>query len=208
MSTVTLRRRPGEPAQVVARYEYRDERGNVLFEKLRYQPKDFRYGRNGKPTSKPRNADRYLYRLPELLAGIAAGRLVHWCEGEKDADALASAGQIATSGHQGACKPHIVSQQAAWFRGASRVLVWMDKDEDLSVGAYDAAIRANALLQVAELLPEQVDIVCARGKHNKDAYDHLAAGYSPIEPRVLPDEFVEKWAQRYEPAYARKAGYR
>ena len=208
MSAGTIRRRFGEPARVVHVYPYTDERGNRLFEKLRYEPKDFRYGRNGTPTSKPHNADRYLYRLPELLAGIADGRLVHWCEGEKDADALVDVGQVATSGHQGAGKPHIVRQQAAWFANATHVWVWMDKDEDLSVGAFDAAIRANALLQVAGLLPAQVEIVCARGRHNKDAYDHIAAGFSPIEPRVLPDEQVERWAQRYEPAYARRAGYR
>ncbi len=79
----------------VAEYPYVDEHGEVLFLKERREPKDFRIkapgGRPGK-----NGARSVLYRLPEVLAAIADGRPVFVVEGEKDADALARLGHVAT----------------------------------------------------------------------------------------------------------------
>lgn len=99
------------PRKVVKRYIYRDSCGFYLFTKVRYAPKGFGY-----EGGKPRDADDYVYRLPELGVGIRAGRRIHWVEGEKDADALVAAGEVATTVHQGAGK--VTPLQAEWFTKA------------------------------------------------------------------------------------------
>jgi len=186
-------------------YTYTDENGLVLFQKRRWIPKEFSYYPN-----KPKDADRYVYRLPELLAGIQAGRRIHWVEGEKDADALVAAGEVATSVHQGAGK--VTPEQAAWFIGAREVWVWMDKDwygdpPHPEVGAYDAALRTNQLID-AGVQPANIWPVCARGEGNKDAADHLAAGFAPDAAVPVDEDWLERWAQEYRPRSARKLGYR
>ncbi len=86
--------------QHVGTYQYRDEQGDLLYEKLRYEPKTF----------KLRAADgswglvgvrKVLYRLPDLLAA-PQDALVYIVEGEKDADALMALGILATTNFDGA----------------------------------------------------------------------------------------------------------
>ncbi len=95
---------------MVAEYPYIDEDGEVLFIKERREPKDFRIktpdGRPGK-----NGARSVLYRLPEVLAAVADGRPVYVVEGEKDADALARLGHVATCNFEGAAKP---GQRPKW----------------------------------------------------------------------------------------------
>ena len=63
----------GKP-QIVATYDYCDANGGVLYQAVRYKPKDFR---QRKPDGKGgwewnmQGVDRVLYRLPELLRAIA-----------------------------------------------------------------------------------------------------------------------------------------
>lgn len=202
---------------LAATYVYTDEEGSYLFEKRRYKPKTFGYWcaadrSPGGPgvACKPEGADNVVYRLPDLLGGVAAARAIHWVEGEKDADALVSVGQVATSCHQGA--GNVTSAQARWFVGARRVYVWMDKDwygrsPHPEVGAYDAALRANLLLDVAGLRPEQVRIVRARGEGNKDAADHLAAGFPWRDAVAVDEDWLARWARRHRPAARRALGY-
>jgi putative DNA primase/helicase len=66
-------------------YQYRDEDGRVLFEKLRFPGKRFvqrATGPDGRPVYKLDGIRRVLYRLQELITANA----VAICEGEKDAD--------------------------------------------------------------------------------------------------------------------------
>lgn len=153
---------------------------------------------------KPAGADDYLYRLHEVLPAIEAGRTVHWAEGEKDADALAKAGVAATSHHQGA--GHVTLEQAAWLRKARRIVLWVDLDRGhWEVGAYDAALRFNRLMEVG------VDggaVRFVRARTGKDAADHLAAGYSPAEAIGVDRYRLAEVASGYQPATARALGYR
>lgn len=76
--------------RIEATYPYRDENGLLLFEVVRYEPKDFRQRRPDGKGGWIWNLDgvrRVLYRLPELLAADPA-QWVHVVEGEKDADAV------------------------------------------------------------------------------------------------------------------------
>jgi hypothetical protein len=79
-------------------YEYRDADGQVRYRVVRTVPKAFRIERtDGTPLPDPIPAEMaILYRLDEVAAA-PPGETIHVCEGEKDADALAALGWVATS---------------------------------------------------------------------------------------------------------------
>ncbi|WP_181435481.1 hypothetical protein [Curtobacterium sp. MCPF17_051] len=193
-------------------YTYTDEDGAYLFEHRRYRSvrpgmraKTFRYfdQTSGLP-HKPDGADRWLYRLPAVLAAIAEGKTIHWTEGEKDADALWAASVPATSIHQGAgkCTP----EQAAWLREARRVVIWVDKDEGhWEIGAYDAVRRRDFLVRTG-LPAARVRFVKAKGP-GKDAADHMLR-YRPNQALRADASKLAALAARYQPSMARKLGYR
>jgi len=103
--------RPRWPARprrgkIVATYQYRDEQGVLLFEVVREEPKAFKQRRPDGRGGWIWNLDgvrRVLYRLPELLAA-PTDAVVYVVEGEKDADALAARGHVATTNPGGAGK--------------------------------------------------------------------------------------------------------
>jgi hypothetical protein len=91
--------------RIVATYDYRDEEGTLLSQAVRYEPKDFSQRRpdgNGDWIWNVEGVRRVPYRLPELIAAVEAGGTVYVAEGEKDADALAKAGVVATTSPMGA----------------------------------------------------------------------------------------------------------
>jgi putative DNA primase/helicase len=85
----------------VAAYDYHDENGKLLYQVVRFEPKDFRQRRpNGEWGLG--NTRRVLYRLPELLKDNR--RTVLLPEGEKDVDRLIALGFSATCNPMGAGK--------------------------------------------------------------------------------------------------------
>jgi Protein of unknown function (DUF3631) len=82
--------------QMVTEYSYTDECGKLLYQNIRFDPKDFR---QRKPNGKGRwtwtlgNVRRVLYRLPEVLTA----KEVLIVEGEKDADTGNAIGFTATT---------------------------------------------------------------------------------------------------------------
>src|SRR5262249_29376799 len=91
----------GKDQKVIsATYDYVDEAGNLLFQVVRYEPKDFRQRKpdsSGGWTWKLGDVKRAPYRLPQLIEGIAANHPVFIVEGEKDALCLNKLGIIATT---------------------------------------------------------------------------------------------------------------
>jgi Protein of unknown function (DUF3987) len=84
-------------SRMVNTYDYTDADGKLLYQVVRYDPKDFRQRRpdgNGGWTWKL-DERRVLYRWPELLKFPDGTIFV--CEGEKDADRVASLGHCATT---------------------------------------------------------------------------------------------------------------
>ncbi len=113
----------------IASYDYRDERGELLYQVVRYEPKGFRQrvpdGAGGWTWS-TKDVRRVLYRLPELLVSKGDKTWVFVVEGEKDADRLASLDLIATTNAGGAKAPWADAYTEA-LRGR-RVVLLPDND--------------------------------------------------------------------------------
>ena len=89
--------------EIVSTYDYTDENGKLLFQTVRYEPKDFRQRRpdgNGGWIWNLKGVPRVLYRLPEVLKA----QVVCVAEGEKDCDNLCKLGFTATTNPIGAGK--------------------------------------------------------------------------------------------------------
>jgi putative DNA primase/helicase len=132
--------------RITAIYEYRDAAGTVLYEVCRYFPKDFRQRvpqAGGGYSWKMEGVPRVWYRLPQLVQGLTAGKVVFVCEGEKDANALAELGLTATSLAGGASftsSKHWASVAVEYFRGAKVVLL---PDNDAPGRAHMERIAAR-----------------------------------------------------------------
>ncbi len=92
--------------QIVAVYDYKSESGELLFQVVRYAPKDFRQRKSdgqGGWIYRLGDVRRVLYRLPELVKANQ-GSIVFVTEGEKGVEELFSLGLFATCSVSGAGK--------------------------------------------------------------------------------------------------------
>jgi hypothetical protein len=169
-----------EGHEKVAEYSYTDEHGNFIHGVTRCASKDFAQwrpdvnsptGRRWSLTAKdPDGTSRRLvalvpYRLPKIIAAIAAGQNVWLAEGEKDCLRLGEIGIAATCNAGGVgmgWKP----EHAAWLAGADVIIV-ADRDE---------AGWKHAEMVIDSLLPIARSIEVVRAAAGKDATDHLDAG--------------------------------
>lgn len=90
-------------SRIIEIYDYVDEKGALLFQVCRMDPKDFRQRHrngNGKWTWNLKGVRRVIYRLPEV---IKADEVIV-VEGEKDTDNLYKLGLVATTCPMGAKK--------------------------------------------------------------------------------------------------------
>jgi hypothetical protein len=98
MAAAAAQSRNDKPkGQIVATYDYTDADGNLLYQVVRYDPKDFRQRRldgNGRWIWKL-DERRVPYRWSDILK--YPDGTVFICEGEKDADRVASLNQCATT---------------------------------------------------------------------------------------------------------------
>jgi putative DNA primase/helicase len=126
ISNNTLKPIPVVSSKIVATYDYQDEKGNLLYQVLRYDPKSFRQRHKNGTGEWHWNMEgvrRVLYHLDELVK--ASGDIVYVVEGEKDADNLWANGKVATTSPGGAnnWKP----EYADSLKG-KKVVVIPDKD--------------------------------------------------------------------------------
>jgi putative DNA primase/helicase len=174
----------GRP-RIVATYDYTDATGELIFQVCRFMPKDFRQRRpdgQGGWVWKTAGMKLCLYRLPELLAAVAAGRTIYVAEGEKSVDLLRGLGLPATCSPGGAGKwrPHY----SPALTGADVVLL-PDNDEP---GRDHAAKVAAALKGFAKT----VRMLALPGLPEKgDAYDWIAAGGTRDALETLLPEAAE-----------------
>jgi putative DNA primase/helicase len=158
---------PKERGRIVSTYDYVDENGELVYQVCRMEPKDFRQRRpdgNGWSWS-VKGTTPLPYNLPALLAKPSATILI--VEGEKDVDALAALGLLATCNSGGANKwPDAI---ARWFDDRN-VVILPDNDDagrshaDLVAGKLSRNASSVRVLPLPALPPKG------------DVSDWLAAG--------------------------------
>jgi putative DNA primase/helicase len=149
-------------------FDYADERGKLLYQVCRFEPKIFRPrysdGRGGWIWKKhPRQV---LYHLPEVLEAP----IVFVCEGEKDCEMLRSHGFVATT-NAGGCNAPWLLEFTATLAGREVILI-PDRDRP----GKERVIRiARALLgKVARLVILELE-------DGKDASEWFQRGHSELE---------------------------
>ncbi len=156
--------------RIVAAYDYKNKDGALLFQVVRFDPKDFRQRRpdgNGGYTWNLNGTPRVPYHLPELLAGDPT-EWVLIVEGEKDVDNLRAIGLTATCNPQGAGKWGKLSDDSALH--GRRVAILPDRDEPGHKHAIDVANRLHgkaAEVRIADLpttLKDASDFIDMRRK--------------------------------------------
>ena len=164
--------------QIVAEYDYTDEEGNLLYQAVRLDPKDFRQRRrvNGSWEWKLGDVRRVLYRLPRVIETAKAGGAVYVVEGEKDVEAIEKAGAVATCNPMGAGKWR--DEYSAALAGAHVIIV---ADDDKPGREHAAAVEAA-------LLPVAASVGVVLPVQGNDASDHLRAGKGLRDFRPLDVE--------------------
>jgi hypothetical protein len=137
-------RKKSSPPKVVETYEYEDEQHEVLYEVVRYEPKDFKQRRpdgKGGWTWKLGDVRRVIFALSTVRLrlkdeGAAAFRREHQlpdavfvCEGEKDANRLMCRGLIATCNVGGAGKWNDDYTKQLVEAGAKNIVILPDNDD-------------------------------------------------------------------------------
>ncbi|MFO0839907.1 MAG: AAA family ATPase [Phycisphaerae bacterium] len=172
----------GSPrGRIVATYDYRNESGALLFQTVRFDPKDFRQRKpdsNGGWVWSLGEVRRVLYRLPELLSA-PADALVFVVEGEKDADTIANAGGVATCNPMGAGKWRKVDDKVLEGR---RVSIVADADTPGRKHAQDVARTLHGRVKSLRV------IEVPRGK---DATEFFEAGGTLADLHALADAAPE-----------------
>jgi Protein of unknown function (DUF3987) len=151
---------PQAKPKIARTYDYRDERGELLYQVVRLEPKDFRQRRpdgRGGWDWKLGDVRRVLYRLPELIKAVADSETIYIPEGEKDVDNLRAIGLAATTNAGGVKKWR--PEYCEHFRGADVVVV-PDNDEagrehsDLVAESLRGIAKRIRILDIGKMWPE------------------------------------------------------
>jgi hypothetical protein len=142
--------------RIVAEYDYRDENGELIFQVVRFEPKDFRQRRpdgRGGWVWDLRGVRRVLYRLADIIKA----KSVIVCEGEKDCETARALGLVAT------CNPHGAGkwrpEYADTLKG-KRVCIIADTDEPGRKHANDIATSLSGKVDSLRILelPDAKDL--------------------------------------------------
>ncbi len=167
-------------SRIVATYDYRDEADKIVFQVVRFEPKDFRQRRpddNGGWNWKVKGIRVVPFLLPRIVKHPNETAFV--VEGEKDALALSKLGLVATCNSGGAGKWR--AEHAEFLRGR-HVVVLPDNDE---AGGKHADQVARSLSGVAT----SIKVIELPGLPPKgDVSDWLAGGGTKDELlRIVED---------------------
>jgi putative DNA primase/helicase len=181
----------GMKQRIVAAYDYRDEGGELLFQVVRFDPKDFRQRRpdgKGGWIWEVKGTRQVPYHLRELIA--ASLETPVWIvEGEKDVDRLASLGFVATCNAGGAAKANgRAGANSKWppalnpfFAGRDVVIIPDNddagRDHSRSVAGNLTSVARSVRIFELLALPEKGDVS-----------DWLDAGGTPDELQRLAGE--------------------
>ena len=160
-------------------YRYTDETGNLLYENVRYEPKNFKQrctDGNGNQVWSLKGVRRVPYRLQQLTDSVRYGSDVWLCEGEKDADTLSEIGFIASSFKNW-------TKEFNKFIDKTNVIIVRDHDLPGGVQANEAAriiTESAASVKVLDVWAESEPRAVATGalssipdKHGPDISDYV-----------------------------------
>jgi hypothetical protein len=181
----------GKSQAAATYYDYSDEHGYLLFQVVRFEPKDFRQrrpdGKGGWLWSLG-NTRRVLYRLPEIAEAVALERTIFIAEGEKAVEALVRIGIPATCSPGGAGKWR--DEYSEHLKGAV-VVILPDHDE---AGEQHCEAIAKSLKGVAS----RVRVLRLPGLSPKgDPFDWIENGGTADDLWRLV-EAVEDWSESEE----------
>ena len=178
----------GNPAKIVATYDYTDEQHVLLYQKVRLDPKYFRQRKpdgKGGWTNKLDGVRQVPYRLPQLLQAVAEKQAVFIVEGEKDGNNLVKLGFVATCNAGGAGK--WPTELVPPFKGANIIII---PDNDKS-GRNHCRVVGEALKDVAA----SIDVLELPDLPEKgDVSDWIAAGGTAEQLRALKTLSVRRVA--------------
>lgn len=162
---------PGGSASAV--YDYRDEKGHLLYQVLRIpEPGGRKAFRQRQPDHAAKggwrwnlnDVQRVLYRLPQLIEALDQGQAVYIVEGEKDVETLVRMGLVATTNSGGAGK--WLDEFTDYFCDA-HVKIIADKDKP---GQAHARRVADSISEVAS------SVTILEPPTEKDVTEHLSTG--------------------------------
>ncbi len=188
--------------RIVAEYSYTDEKGQLLFQVVRYEPKDFRQRRpdgTGGWVWNTKGVRRVPYHLPEVMKA----ELVFVVEGEKDAETLHCLGLVASTNSGGAGKWS--REFSKYFKGRD-VVIFPDNDEPGRKHAEEVARNLLPVARSIKIIPlpgleEHGDISdwCAKvGGRAKEALCTLVQDTQAWTPSATAKEAGPKGGQLHE----------
>jgi RecA-family ATPase len=176
----------------IAVYDYVTPKGDLSFQVVRYEPKEFLQRRpDGKGTWiwKLDGIELIPYRLPELLKASSHAR-IYVVEGEKDVEALRQHGLVATCNPGGAGK--WLASMAQYLRDRHVVII-PDRDERGENHVLDVARKSRGIAR-------SIRIVRLPGlKYKGDVSDFLSTGGTAEEIEELAARVTE-WSDDVEGA--------
>src|SRR5262249_17216304 len=155
----SIKPEPQKDRRIVATYDYTNDKGDLLYQVVRLDPKDFRQRRpdgKGGWIWSVKDCKRVPFRLPDLLAYPDASVFV--CEGEKDAGRVASLGHCATTVACGDWTEDCIKALAG-----RDVLILEDNDDAGRKKAYEAAQALHGVAKTVRIvrlpgLPDKGDV--------------------------------------------------
>lgn len=184
-----------EQLKFVCSYDYINEFGELLFQKVRYinqnGVKTFRQRKlleNGDWSYSLTDVPKILYNLPAVIAAKASGAPIWVVEGEKDADTLTALGHVATTMPGGAGH-------------------WLDIHTDALAGAVVDIVADNDVPgkeHASKLLKVLTDAGCDAQvwicPETKDITDHLSSGgtFETLESFLPLDENTSEQTESTE----------
>lgn len=197
---------PVEWNNIEIAYDYRDERGKLLYQVVRKIPKDFRQRKpdgGGGWVWSIGDVRRIIYRLPQLLKA-PLDQPVYIVEGEKDADRLAGNKLIATCNPQGAGKWHFVDECARKALHGRHLVIIADADQagrEHAKAVEQWAQTVAASIRVLELYKDDskkdVSDWLDEG-HTVDELAQVAASIEPTETGIHADPWQQELAKARE----------
>lgn len=174
-------------------YDYHNQDGTLIYQVIRYTPKDFRQRQpnpDGTWTHNLKGITPVLYQTPQLARAVQTGQTIWICEGEKDAENAQwwQPTIVATTKSGGACK-HPDHWRPEWTRlleGAAKVVIIADDDQ---AGHRHAQIIYDALHGHVQ----QLHIALPAIPH-KDLHDHIANFQTPDQLRTITRQQLDTLA--------------